>query len=578
MLKSGASLIPPLLFLTIGNLTAQMPSDPGVLPAVDTITPVPAPDIGMGSPGALEPVMPTELKINNQGGRIEGNIETGLRLGGPVKIEGDNGMEIFSDTAVLDLKAKTVTLSGNVTVYQGNLMQRGDRAVYHYERKFLDSSGLRASLDPILMESGKFTAEQRGDRQVFVGHDAGITTHDVENPNYWVRAEARPRSIRARKSSSTTCGFTPETRRSSGCPISPSRWMRSSVIISFPVPARTGDPSCSTPTASCSAARPIRIPAKTWMHGCFPAGTSTSAPAAASAPAWTSWTPASTTAMKSAACHCIISTTSIPGNPAPACRADSSTRTAGKRSSNTATNRSFPDDADWWFDTNLTWLSDRHYLEDFEIDRYRTDPAPDNTLGLYRRDDASLLSLYARYQINDFYRADSRLPELTYDRVRAPLFGLPVLHEGTTSVGYIGEKAADVTRNAIINPLMGMTTGSPEAPRLLQQLGGYERRLAESLLACHGDPRRDSIRTQLLDSNYGRFHTYQEWSLPMLLGGFLSVTPEPGPATPATARWMARKTARTARTSMSVWKARSSSRATMEPTATTIGAWTGCCT
>ena len=43
-----------------------------------------------------------------------------------------------------------------------------------------------------------------------------------------------------------------------------------------------------------------------------------------------------------------------------------------------------------------------------------------------------------------------------------------------------------------------------------------------------GDSRREAIRTQLLDSGYGRFHTYQEWSLPMLLGGFLSVTPEAG--------------------------------------------------
>jgi LPS-assembly protein len=43
-----------------------------------------------------------------------------------------------------------------------------------------------------------------------------------------------------------------------------------------------------------------------------------------------------------------------------------------------------------------------------------------------------------------------------------------------------------------------------------------------------GDPQREAIRTQLLDSGYGRFHTYQEWSLPMMLGGFLSITPEAG--------------------------------------------------
>ena len=35
-------------------------------------------------------------KIDNRGGTIEGNLEDGIRLGGPVKVSGDNGLEIFS--------------------------------------------------------------------------------------------------------------------------------------------------------------------------------------------------------------------------------------------------------------------------------------------------------------------------------------------------------------------------------------------------------------------------------------------------------------------------------------------------
>ena len=189
MLKSGAWLVLPLLFLPCAAMAAQVLPDPSQPPPVDTITPVPPPEIPHRSPGAIEPVMPKELKITNQGGKIEGNIETGVRLGGPIKIVGDNGLELFCNTALLDLKAKSVTLEGGVIVYQGNLMQRGERAVYDYERKSLDASGLRASLDPILLEAGKFTVEQHGGRQVYVGTDAGITTHDVEDPNYWIRAK-----------------------------------------------------------------------------------------------------------------------------------------------------------------------------------------------------------------------------------------------------------------------------------------------------------------------------------------------------------------------------------------------------
>jgi LPS-assembly protein len=43
-----------------------------------------------------------------------------------------------------------------------------------------------------------------------------------------------------------------------------------------------------------------------------------------------------------------------------------------------------------------------------------------------------------------------------------------------------------------------------------------------------GDPKRESLRSQLLDSSYVRFRTYQEISKPMMLGGFLSLTPQVG--------------------------------------------------
>ncbi|MDP3851810.1 MAG: LPS assembly protein LptD [Luteolibacter sp.] len=528
MLKSGAWLLTPLLFFPLGALVAQSPPDEGLLPAVDTITPVPLPEIPFGATAAMEPIMPKELKISNQGGKIEGDIETGVRLGGPVRIEGDNGLEIFSDTALLDLKAKTVTLTGNVTVYQGNLMQRGDQAVYHYERKFLDSRGLRASLDPILLEAGKFTAEQHGDKQVFVGHNAGITAHDVEEPNYWIRAKKTtiyPGDKIVFSDMRLYAGDTPVF------------WLP---YLSQPLDAELG-------YHFVPGARSNWGPFLLNTYGIMLGG-ETDPETGENTDAWllSRWH-LDLRGSRGIATGVDLVDTRIgnkdeisglslyylndldPGKSRSGVPRGFVNEDRYKVELKHRLTPDLPDDADWWIDSNATWLSDRYFLEDFDTKRYRTDPAPDNTLGIYRRDEASLLSLYARYQLNDFYRADSRLPELAYDRARAPVFGLPVLHEGTTSIGYIGEKAADITRNAVINPLTNMTTSSPGALRLLSQLGGYERSLAESMLALPlNDARRDAIRTQLLDSSYGRFHTYQEWSLPMLLGGFLSVTPEAG--------------------------------------------------
>ena len=532
MLKSGAWLISPLLFLSPGAMTAQVLPDQNVPAAVDTmvdtITPVPAPEIPIGEPGAIQPEMPKELKINNQGGKIEGDIETGVRFGGPIKIEGDNGMEIFSKTAVLDLKEKSVTLEGDVVVYQGNLMQRGERAVYFYERKFLDARELRASLDPVLLEAGKFTVEEEDGKQVYVGHNAGITTHDVENPNYWVRAK-KTRIYPADK-----IVFNDLRLYAGDTPVF---WLP---YLSQPLDGELG-------YHFVPGARSGWGPYLLNTYGIMLGG-ETDSLTGENKDAWllSRWH-FDIRGKRGLGTGVDFTDKRIENNEEISGLSFYYANDLAPYTTRSGIPRGFvnedryrielkhrivpdmPDDADWRIDSNLTWLSDSHYLEDFDTARYRTDPAPDNTLGIYRRDEDSLLSLFTRYQINDFYRADTRLPEIAFDQARRPLFGLPVLHEGSTSLGFVGENASDITRNAIINPMENLTLGDPEANELLSQLDGYERQLAEVMLSKPvGSDEREAIRTQLLDSSFARFHTYQELSLPMMLGGFLSLTPKAG--------------------------------------------------
>jgi LPS-assembly protein len=529
MLKLGAWIISPLLWLPLQAQDAQLLPDQAVPPPVDMITPVPAPEIPLGSPGALTPVMPKELKINNQGGSITGDLETGvLRLGGPVRVEGDSGLEIFADTALLDTREKKVTLEGHVSVYQGNLLQRGERAVYFYERKFLDASGLRASLDPILLEAGKFTVEQRGGKQVFVGEDAGITTHDVENPNFWVRSKKTtiyPREKVVFNDLRLYAGDTPVF------------WLP---YLSQPLDAELG-------YHFIPGARSNWGPYLLNSYGIMLGG-NTDPDTGENEDAWllSRWhldvltargvgtgvdlidkrmeNSEEITGFSAYYLNDLAPDTERSGVPRGFVNEDRYQFELKHRQE-----LDFPDDADWRLDTNLTWLSDRHFLEDFNPTVYRTNPAPDNTLGIYRRDDQSLLSLYARLRLNDFYRTDTRSPEIAFDQARAPLFGLPLLHEGNTSFGIIGEQAADPTRNAVFNPLLELTESDPAARELLRQLSGYERELARKILALPlDDPRREAIRTQLLDSSYSRFNTYQELSMPLMLGGFLSLTPQAG--------------------------------------------------
>ena len=190
MLKLGVWMIAPLLFLPLFAQESQvLPEDAAGVPVVDTITPVPPPEIPFAAMGAATPAMPADLKIVTDG-PISGSKDGGVVFEGPgLKLSGDKNQEVFADRAVWDPKTKTVTLDGHVSIYQGNILQRGDNAVYFYERKFLDTSNLKVSMDPILLEAGKFRVEKRGESSVYVGENAGITTNDVQDPNFWIRSK-----------------------------------------------------------------------------------------------------------------------------------------------------------------------------------------------------------------------------------------------------------------------------------------------------------------------------------------------------------------------------------------------------
>ncbi len=537
MLKLGAWILSPLLCLPLAAQENQvLPEAAAASPAVDTIKPVPPPEIPFGTPDAEAIAMPKDLNISNYGGgTIEGIKDVGLRYSGPgVKITGDNGLEAFADSVVVDLKAATATLIGHVSVYQGNILQRGDRAVYFYQRKFLDASGLRASLDPILLEAGKFTVEDRGGKKVYVGENAGITTDDEADPNYW---------IRARKTT-----------------IYPGE-----KIVFNDMKLYAGDlpvfwlPYLSQPLDADLGYHFIPGSRSNWgvyllnTYGIMLGG-KTNPATGENEDAWllSRWhldlrslrgvgtgvdlvdtrikNKDEISGLSLYYLYDLAPDTESSGVPRGAVSEDRYRLELKHR-----LEMKLPDwpskvgDADWRIDTNLTLLSDPHYLEDFQPRLYQTDPAPDNTLGLYRRDDNSLLSLYGRFRINDFYRSDTRSPEIALDQARAPLFGLPLLHEGNTSFGIIGETAGEPTKNYIIDPLLKLPPGDPAAPALLNQLTGYDRLLAEKILALPpGDPQRAAIRSQLLDSNYARFNTYQDFSLPLTFGGFFNLTPDAG--------------------------------------------------
>lgn len=85
---------------------------------------------------------------------------------------------------------------------------------------------------------------------------------------------------------------------------------------------------------------------------------------------------------------------------------------------------------------DLTKLSDPFVLQDFFQGEFRTNPEPDNNVALTQTGSFYTLTGYVRYQLNSFFEATERLPELDFDVQRQPVFGNSgIFYEGESSAG-----------------------------------------------------------------------------------------------------------------------------------------------
>lgn len=535
-------------------LLAQDAPDPADEPApIKPVEPVPLPtDVDLVDAEELAPTKPTSVELDFAGGAdyvkatqtvtsrgaVTATADTGMTLRANrgqyeganklLKVEGDvhlkteTGVEIFADRGVLDDEKQTVTLTGNVSIYQGPTLQRGNQVVYYMKDRKFDASGLKTGVDPLLLEADGFTIEERNGKQVFIGRNAGVTTHDVEDPAYWVRADETTIYPDDRVTFRNLKLYAGET---------PIFWLP---YFSQPLDADLGYhfiPGART----------------NWggyllnSYGIMLGGDD----GASGAEPWllSRWNFDIRTRRGLAGGFDLIDrrvednpnltgfsfyyandldpTISRTGLPRPVLNEDRWRAMMQYRFE-------LPfEDGNWRIDTNLTALSDNYYLEDFDPKSFRTDPNPDNTIGLFRHDDSSLLGLVARVRPNPFYRSDARI-ELSLDQSRRPLFGLPILHEGQTSLGLVEEEMGTGTRSNV-RAALTLPAGNPRLPVILSQLPPYERQLVLRIRALPAaSPAIPSLLTQLYEPGYTRFHTYQELSMPLKVGGWLNITPEVG--------------------------------------------------
>lgn len=173
-----------------------------------------------------------------------------------------------------------------------------------------------------------------------------------------------------------------------------------------------------------------------------------------------------------------------------------------------------PEESTLYADIDINYLSDGLFYEDFFFNEFRTDPRPDNLVNIVKHNPRGTLSVTMRQQLNDFFRRDTRLPEIALDFTTQPVFSTGFFYRGNTSFGLLRDKLTEDDRQI-----------------LRDEFNNSENYLRDDdgivLLDEMGDPRLDG-QPNLDDTEFTRLHTWHEFLYPIKLGGVLNIVPRVG--------------------------------------------------
>ncbi len=193
-----------------------------------------------------------------------------------------------------------------------------------------------------------------------------------------------------------------------------------------------------------------------------------------------------------------------------------------------------PDVSTWYLDFDINKISDVHFYEDFFFNDFRTNREPDNQVSLIKSSDAYVATLMGKFKMNDFYRTTTRLPELSLDFTRRPLWNTGVFHQGTISAGFIKEvvgkqEQAELLRLQALGAggLAGVL-GDPLGLAMNEYLSLINAPRGSVLSAPNVAQGLGAITSRLQEPAFARFHTYHELLYPKTYFGWLNVTPRIG--------------------------------------------------
>lgn len=453
----------------------------------------------------LDPRMPRNVRIENLGPRASSFGDTDTKvytyLGDPVHMKTDNGIEVFAKKAVWEQEKGTITLTGDLAIFQDGQLSRADKAIYNNETKKLQTIDVKARVDGFILRSGEFDYEAREDGpDVLVGRNASITTEDAEEPLTWISGKE------IRLYAEDSIALSHMKMYYGGVPIfyfpyfyhslnpregyMPNIGSRSNwggfLLNKYGVLFGNRRVENRRPTADYLAT--LHLDYRSRRN--FGLGVDLEDIALRK----------EKPNMKGLSVYGVDDKdpTISPTNEVRQEMDEQRWRIALQQMWNLQIQDTMA--SDWRLKTNINAMSDEYMLRDFFQETYQKDAEPDNTVALTRTDPLTSFTLLQRIPMNDFYLSDQRT-ELNFDRIRAPLSRSSITYESQSSASLMRQYVPPAMRSDIRRKLDDMPAN---------------------------DSSRDFWERMLITDGYFRLHTYHELSTTYKAGGFLNLTPRIG--------------------------------------------------
>jgi LPS-assembly protein len=322
--------------------------------------------------------------------------------------------DIYADSAQYNPKTREVVAEGHVRIYRAAGLFVGDRAIYNIDTKKIQAVSIRTDKSPYLVGGENVTTISEG---AFLVSKGTFTTHDSSNPDFRLQARAlrvyeRDRVI-----------FENVTFYIKSVPVFWWPYLYQSLDDSFSYMVSPASLSSWGPSLLSRVSMPITDDSKIQIRLDYRSrrgialGLEPDLHYGKDKKSWAR--------LRTYFLH----------DENPDINRTSEVRTGVPQGRYRVSLQSRTDfTQDIYGTVDITKLSDQFLLQDFYPGEFRLNPQPDNVIAVTKLRPTYTLTAIGRFQLNNFFEATERLPEVVLDVVRTPLFGGPIFYEGETGI------------------------------------------------------------------------------------------------------------------------------------------------